>query len=380
MRSAMRNIAAVLLSVFSAVRAQAQSAELHGQASGWLMAHPADPASAQSGLRYIPDLLAAAPLSGSLNADLELSLNAFTDAAVAADRHPATASDVKAYRAWLRLATDRFEARIGLQKINFGSALLFRPLMWFDRVDPRDPLQLTDGVTGLLLRYTFQDNANIWTWMLYGNAGTKGWELSPTRQRTVEYGGRIQSTIGPGEAAITYHHRRADLRNLGLMFAGRSDVPEDRIGLDGKWDLGIGVWFETALTRTDIDIPELRYQRLATLGADYTFGIGDGLYVAAEYFRADRPSGPLAHAARTDFSGLLMTYPLSILDQLSAMIYRDWTNRHWYRIATWQRNYDNWSVYLLGFWNPDAAPGPQAQTVNAAFAGAGAQLTLVFNH
>ena len=48
--------------------------------------------------------------------------------------------------AWLRLSTSRFEARVGLQKINFGSATLFRPLMWFDSLDPRDPLQITDGV------------------------------------------------------------------------------------------------------------------------------------------------------------------------------------------------------------------------------------------
>jgi len=54
-----------------------------------------------------------------------------------------------------------------LQKINFGSATLFRLLMWFDRIDPRDPLKLTDGVYGLLLRYYFHNNTNIWLWGLY---------------------------------------------------------------------------------------------------------------------------------------------------------------------------------------------------------------------
>ena len=57
----------------------------------------------------------------------------------------------------------------GLQKINFGSATMLRPLMWFDQVDPRDPLQLTDGVWGVLGRYYFLNNANIWLWGLYGN-------------------------------------------------------------------------------------------------------------------------------------------------------------------------------------------------------------------
>lgn len=50
------------------------------------------------------------------------------------------------------------ELRLGLQKINFGSAQLFRPLMWFDKMDPRDPLQMTDGVWGALYRYYFRNN------------------------------------------------------------------------------------------------------------------------------------------------------------------------------------------------------------------------------
>jgi len=54
---------------------------------------------------------------------------------------------------WIRLSTKQFELRAGLQKINFGSATLLRPLMWFDKIDPRDPLQLTDGVYALLARY-----------------------------------------------------------------------------------------------------------------------------------------------------------------------------------------------------------------------------------
>lgn len=34
--------------------------------------------------------------------------------------------------------------------------------MRFDQVDPRDPLKLTDGVRGLLGRYCFLNNADIW--------------------------------------------------------------------------------------------------------------------------------------------------------------------------------------------------------------------------
>jgi hypothetical protein len=61
--------------------------------------------------------------------------------------------DIKPYRLWARYSTSQLEIRAGLQKINFGSANILRPLMWFDQMDPRDPLQLTDGVWGILGRY-----------------------------------------------------------------------------------------------------------------------------------------------------------------------------------------------------------------------------------
>ena len=69
---------------------------------------------------------------------------------------------VKLYRGWGRVSNDRAEVRVGLQKINFGSAMMLRPLMWFDSMDPRDPLQMTDGVWGAMGRYYFNNNANVW--------------------------------------------------------------------------------------------------------------------------------------------------------------------------------------------------------------------------
>ncbi|MDR1585772.1 MAG: hypothetical protein LBS07_06360, partial [Prevotellaceae bacterium] len=102
------------------------------------------------------------------------------------------------------------EVRLGLQKINFGSAQLFRPLMWFDAIDPRDPLQMTDGVWGGLFRYYFQNNANFWLWTLYGNDEVKGWETAPSAQSLPEIGGRVQLPLKQGEVALSYHLREAD--------------------------------------------------------------------------------------------------------------------------------------------------------------------------
>ena len=104
--------------------------------------------------------------------------------------------------------------------------------MWFDRIDPRDPLQLTDGVWALLLRYFFLNNANIWLWGLYGNDDVKGWEFLPTVKDDIEFGGRIQVPVPLGELGLSYHHRRADV-NRGidqLLLTLPRHVPRTRTG------------------------------------------------------------------------------------------------------------------------------------------------------
>jgi len=356
--------------VAGAATAFSQTVEVHGQASGWATSVPERSAVSQIGIRYIPDFLGSARAWGDFDLNAELSLNAVGDANFAGSRPPQYDRTLNLYRGWLRLSTENFEARIGLQKLSFGPATMFRPLMWFDRIDPRDPLQLTEGVYGILLRYYFRDNANIWLWGLYGNSGTKGWEIEPTERGTAEYGGRIQSPLGPGEMGATYHHRRAD----------PAGMPEDRYALDGKWDVGIGLWFEAALTHQGDALPGLSYQRLWTLGGDYTVGIGNGIYVATEYFTLDNPSAPLGSATGAHFSGFSLSYPLGILDQVSAMLYRDWRGREWYRILTLQRKYDNWIFYLLGFWNPETIRLYGAASGSNAFAGKGVQFMVVFNH
>jgi hypothetical protein len=359
-----------------------QTEDFHGQASGWIGANRVNTSGAQAGLRYIPDFLFENKLNDQFDANVELSLNTFGTSQFATNESPSYEARLKPYREWLRVSTDKFEIRLGLQKINFGSAMFFRPLMWFDRVDPRDPLQLTDGVYAVLARYYFQNNANVWLWGLYGNNDTKGWELSPTEKKTVEYGGRLQSSLWTGEIGLTYHHRRADLGSFApaLPLSTTLIAPEDRIGLDGKWDIGIGVWFESVLIRQKNDVLQMKYQRQWSIGADYTFSVGSGLYAATEYFRADNPHNPLSSANGTGFSALSLNYPVGVVDQVSAIVYRDWKNEQWYRLLTWQRTYDNWVFYFIGFWNPVNIQLYGNQSSTNAFGGSGLQVMVVFNH
>jgi hypothetical protein len=328
-------------------------------------------------------------LGGGITGDLDLVMNGNATASFAKSQQPQFDATAKLYRAWMRIASEKFEFRAGLQKLNFGSASLFRPLMWFDSVDPRDPLQLTNGVYGLLARYYFLDNANIWLWGLYGNRESKGWEVVPTTEKSIEYGGRVQIPAWTGEVAATYHHREADFTQLNTLaiYATKARTPEDRFALDGKWNIGIGAWFEVALTHDQTDLPSMIYHRQWTLGADYTFDIGNGVTALTEYFRTDNPETPLAPANGLGFSALSLNYPLGLIDRISGILYRDWSNKEWYRLVTWQRTYDNWMFYLLGFWNPNniglyriQPPNATGQPAASPFAGTGIQLMLVFNH
>jgi hypothetical protein len=359
-----------------------QILSVHGQVSGWTSLNPDNAQVAQSGLRYVPELSIGKGLDNDLSADIDLSLNGVGSASSVKNQHPEYEGSIKPYRASFRLSSNRFEIRAGLQKINFGSATLFRPLMWFDRVDPRDPLQLTDGVYALLARYYFADNANVWLWGLYGNNETKGWEIVPTPKRTVEYGGRLQIPASTGEIGVTYHHRVANLAGLPGFPVGRmaDQIPENRYALDGKWDVGVGVWFEAVLVHQQTEFPGLKYQLQWTVGADYTFDVGNGLDILTEYFRSENPANAFGPATGIGFSAWSLNYPLGLVDRISGILYRDWTNREWYRFASWQRTYDDWALYFIGFWNPDILQLNGNQGVGSTFAGKGIQLMVVFNH
>jgi hypothetical protein len=352
-----------------------------GQLSFWLAGHDRPISEGAAGLRYIPSFSLRQDLGKGSALDAEVSLNTYVSAQGPTFASAAGSAGFKPYRVWARFSTARFEARLGLQKINFGSALLLRPLMWFDRIDPNDPLQLTDGVYGLLLKYTFSGDANIWLWGLAGNDETKGWEAVPTHRGSPEFGGRVQLPLGPGEAAFSYHHRRMDSARspFDLPEGEAAIVPEDRIALDGKWDLGVGLWFEAVWTRQAWTAAPWKDQRALNLGADFTFGLGRGLHVMAEHLAVDFGAKIEGQSARRSLTAFTADYPLSILDRLRAVVFRDWTSGDWYRIVTWQRTYDRWSLYAIGFWNPESYRIPSAGRMSDLFAGRGFQIMIVYN-
>jgi hypothetical protein len=379
----MTNLISISLIVLLAIiQGFAQTIDFQGQLSGWVTVNGSQVEKSQLGVRYLPELFWEKSLTKGLTISADISLNGYGSGQFNGWNQFNTDGRIKPYRLWLRLATSQFEARLGLQKINFGSAVLLRPLMWFDRIDPRDPLQLTDGVYALLLRYYFLNNANLWLWGLYGNHETKGWEIIPSDKKKIELGGRWQMPLYKGEFAITYHHRQADLKKglLGRIPLGDESIPEDRFGLDGKWDVGIGIWVEAAMIHQNIDLPDMKYQRLLNLGLDYTFGLGNGLHAMLENFGFEMSNKIFSAGENIKFSALSLGYPIGLLDQISGMIYYDWKNENWYRFINWQRTYNRWQIFLIGFWNPEQFQIYQNQGDQNLFAGRGLQVLIVLNH
>ncbi|MCD4710959.1 MAG: hypothetical protein K8R52_08940 [Bacteroidales bacterium] len=360
-------------------KVEAQSPGFKGKAIGWTTFNPAEPFQTQAGLRYIPELSFSLP-AGKYTIDGELSANIWGSGTYQGDSIFLD-EQLSPYRMWVRFSGDQFELRAGLQKINFGSAQMFRPLMWFDRIDPRDPLQLTDGVYGLLARYYFLNNANIWLWGLYGEDKIKGWELIPSLKNSIEYGGRVQLPFYTGEVAATYHHRTADpTAVLPDSISQGNHAPENRLGLDTKVDLLVGLWAEAALSHQDLSFTDQEYKTMLNAGMDYTFNLGNGLNLMIEAFSYLQGEQPFAKDEGLTFGLLSTAYPVNIIHNVSAMLFYDFTNNNVYRFINWSVAYDRWSFYIMGFWNPETYSLYNVDPRNTLYGGWGFQLMAVFSH
>lgn len=355
---------------------------LENQISSWGTLNISDPVKSQLGVRYIPTLSITDSLKNNCKVDLEISANLYGNLDFMGCEFDEADARVKPYRGWLRYSTPRFELRLGLQKINFGSATIFRPLMWFDKLDFRDPLQLTDGVYALLCRYYFQNNSNIWIWSLYGNKDPIGWESIPSDSKKPEAGGRFQQAIPKGEIALSFHHREADFSAVydTIPFITVTRYPENKLGLDGKWDLGIGLWFEYVVKRNDPDNKlNNPWETYFNAGADYTFAIGNGLNMTAEYFRYDNTTELFKKGLNNTFTAVSLNYPFGLMNSAAAIVYYNWDTDEWSRFVSLQRKYDYWSFHFMAFWNPETSRVLNLSSDRNLFSGKGVQMMAVVN-
>ncbi len=354
--------------------------KLKGQLSTWAHFNPENPYPLYIGGRYIPQLNYEIQLRKSKLIDFELSANFYGDAGIHFFDSAYVDGNINPYRLWGRYSSEQLEIRVGLQKIDFGTAVMMRALRWFDQVDPRDPLRLTEGVWAGLSRYYFLNNVNIWFWCLYGNKNLKGMEVVKTNSDIPELGGRIQSPVPRGEAGLSYHHRVADSRDLNGVVQPFSEIQENRIGLDAKWDLIVGLWLEAAWVNKSEDLGILKNQEVITLGTDYTFSVGSGLSVSLEHMLMAFDEKAFEFSNTSNFTGLSMNYPIGMFDNISAIFYYDWTNNSIYNFVNWFRQFDRTTFYVMAYWNPENNQMPTMRDGANLYGGIGLQLMFVFNH
>jgi len=362
------------------IKVPADTMVFSGSFSSWTNYNVKGMLPLQCGGRYLPALNYEIRFPHNNKLDFEVSLN--FDGALSF--HPfdslQSGGNIAPYRAWMRFSSNQWEVRAGLQKINFGSATLLRPLMWFDQVDPRDPLKITNGVWGLLFRYYFLNNANIWVWGLYGNGKQRPWEIGKISQYYPEFGCRMQTPLPKGEAALSYHFRVADMRDMGFARPRFFEVPENRIGLDAKWDLGVGIWFEGAWINKSKIIGQLTNQEIFNVGIENTFKAGNGLTVLFEQLLVANDEHAFRFSNPVFISALSISYPLGLNDNINGIVYFDWDNKKSYNFINWNHRFKYFSTYLMAYWNPETYNLPQQGPGANTYTGPGVQVMLVYNH
>lgn len=379
----MHKYAAILPLLFFLTSLQSQVSDtliFKGQLIGWANLNPSNDLPVWLGGRYLPQLNYNLHLPKTRLFDIEASANLFGNAGIHPFDSISADGTLKPYRLWARYSSPQFEFRVGLQKINFGSASLLRPLMWFDQIDPRDPIQFTDGVWGALGRYYFLNNANIWVWGLYGNPNPRGWEFAKTHTRQPEFGGRVQYPIPKGEAGLSFHRRVADTRDLNGFVPAFEEAPETRIGLDAKFDLAVGCWLEASWTTNQKNLEQFTNQELLNAGVDYTFGIGNGLYVIFEQLVVASGKEAFAFDNTTTLSLFSISYPIGLFDNLGAIVYVDWTNGGVYNFINWRKQFDNTTLFVMAYWNPQDNRIPTQNSTQNLYSGLGVQILWLWNH
>lgn len=360
-----------LLTLAHSVPSSATELDWRGQVSGWTMASESeDTRTKQVGIRYLPEATLMLPVSDESFFDLGVSLNGFAAEGDVEDRF-----DVDFYRMKLRFATAQTETVLGLQKINFGPAQLLRALRWFDRLDPRDPQQLTEGVYGVRTKYTAMNNANLWLWALVGNDQPKGYEMFGTVSDRPEVGGRFQYPIPFGQAAATVHLRQVDASVLNM-----DPFTEKRFALDARWDVEIGLWIESVAQQQSIPFLPFDWVKMNTIGADYTVGLGNGIYILGEHLVVTTSDELFSWDDNTHLSAFSLSYLFGLFDSFRAIGSYQWDEDQFSQYVSWQRTYDSLLISLGLFHYPEVSNPQSVQPQTSVRSGTGGQLVLVYHH
>lgn len=317
--------------------------DIQGQLTYWNYLDESIPPLHSAGIRYIASATHGGLISDTLEWDGMASATLSLSYQNTMENY-LTEDQIEAHRFWGRLLTDTLEARLGLQKINFGPGKTLRALQWFDQIDPKDPTGFTKGVKGLLLRNYFSNDANLWGWWLYDNTELMGNSPYITYAHQPEWGGRFQYPMESGEIAISLHQRKINAaRRYGQEQMGitKEAKSEKRIGLDAIWDWEVGLWLEGSLAHIEENPALLQSQQQWVLGVDYTFDIGNGLYASLETLEVTTNYETLKSLELTQHTvALVQSYPLDLIDTVKLIEFWDNQRKIVSFFGVWQKTFD----------------------------------------
>ena len=326
--------------------------------------------------RYLPAFEIQNNFSDSWDYDLEvrwqLAWSSSMDPIIFSD----SVTQFEPYRIALNFQSQQSEYIIGLQKINFGPARVLRSLMWFDSVNPTDPLELTPGVTGISATHFFNSGWSSQAWLLLPGDPI-GWEVFSGRSGSLAGGGRITIPNSRGQIGLSTHWRMVD---ISQYYPEDSELSEGRLALDGFWDIGIGLWFESVYKNQQLSNDPFLEQLQTTLGADYTFWVGNGILLVAEHMTINTWNSPLVDDKNINFSTAMLTYSPTMFDQISLMFFMDWETEIPLTYLSWGQTYDAFRFSLGGFYSSKSESEDSNSVSNSAFSGNGLQLTVAYNH
>jgi len=201
----------------------------------------------------------------ALDYEMETEASQVDGPSAQSDLRPET--DIDIYRAWLRFGNDSLRFRGGRQEILFGVGAIFRPLGLFDTRDVSGVIPKAHGVDSVRATWFLSDVSLLETWLVPAKKGT-----------ALISGMRGEAALGKIETGIVFqYHPKSDLES----FSGY-DQEMIQMGYHLKGEHEVGFWNES---RLDVEMqPSSPLQFDTVLGLDYTFEIGKGLHVLAEYF------------------------------------------------------------------------------------------------
>ncbi len=163
-------------------------------------------------------------------------------------------------RAYLKLYFSKFDLTLGKQRIAWGNGLLWNPTDVYNEIDPFDPKGEREGVSALHAYIPLSDTSSIATVLAFGD--------------TVD-----DARVSLKASAVPF--------GVDVAVSATKDGTKQRIyGFDLKGELKVGYWLEGAVNilkygadrATDDDFYKVE------CGLDYTFGFGNGIYLALEFF------------------------------------------------------------------------------------------------